>query len=136
MGTKYFSSLNLPVNRIKLFSENSTKTLQKFFFSFKIHIAYTILQSQKPKKYQFFALSKRGRTNCTSQKSASTSFLLKYISDESCNIHSCFLVNFVFSETLRLSASQEFRIPLQKNKTYPADCRKIAAVDSNKHDWD
>ena len=22
------------------------------------------------------------------------------------------------------------------NKTYPADCRKIAAVDSNKHDWD
>ena len=23
-----------------------------------------------------------------------------------------------------------------KNKTYPADCRKIAAVDSNKHDWD
>ena len=21
-------------------------------------------------------------------------------------------------------------------KTYPADCRKIAAVDSNKHDWD
>ena len=23
-----------------------------------------------------------------------------------------------------------------KEKTYPADCRKIAAVDSNKHDWD
>ena len=23
-----------------------------------------------------------------------------------------------------------------ENKTYPADCRKIAAVDSNKHDWD
>ena len=23
-----------------------------------------------------------------------------------------------------------------KQKTYPADCRKIAAVDSNKHDWD
>ena len=22
------------------------------------------------------------------------------------------------------------------NQTYPADCRKIAAVDSNKHDWD
>ena len=22
------------------------------------------------------------------------------------------------------------------SKTYPADCRKIAAVDSNKHDWD
>ena len=21
-------------------------------------------------------------------------------------------------------------------KTYPADCRKIAAVDSNKHEWD
>ena len=21
-------------------------------------------------------------------------------------------------------------------QTYPADCRKIAAVDSNKHDWD
>ena len=21
-------------------------------------------------------------------------------------------------------------------ETYPADCRKIAAVDSNKHDWD
>ena len=21
-------------------------------------------------------------------------------------------------------------------KTYPADCQKIAAVDSNKHDWD
>ena len=24
----------------------------------------------------------------------------------------------------------------KKSKTYPADCRKIAAVDSNKHDWD
>ena len=23
-----------------------------------------------------------------------------------------------------------------KNETYPADCRKIAAADSNKHDWD
>ena len=23
-----------------------------------------------------------------------------------------------------------------KLKTYPADCRKIAAIDSNKHDWD
>ena len=23
-----------------------------------------------------------------------------------------------------------------RSKTYPADCRKIAAVDSNKHDWD
>ena len=23
-----------------------------------------------------------------------------------------------------------------KDKTYPADCRTIAAVDSNKHDWD
>ena len=22
------------------------------------------------------------------------------------------------------------------SQTYPADCRKIAAVDSNKHDWD
>ena len=22
------------------------------------------------------------------------------------------------------------------SETYPADCRKIAAVDSNKHDWD
>ena len=22
------------------------------------------------------------------------------------------------------------------NKTYPADCRNTAAVDSNKHDWD
>ena len=27
------------------------------------------------------------------------------------------------------------RLLLDK-KTYPADCRKIAAVDSNKHDWD
>ena len=26
--------------------------------------------------------------------------------------------------------------PIQKIETYPADCRKIAAVDSNKHDWD
>ena len=25
---------------------------------------------------------------------------------------------------------------IQKIETYPADCRKIAAVDSNKHDWD
>ena len=25
---------------------------------------------------------------------------------------------------------------LLRFKTYPADCRKIAAVDSNKHDWD
>ena len=24
----------------------------------------------------------------------------------------------------------------QINETYPADCRKIAAVESNKHDWD
>ena len=24
----------------------------------------------------------------------------------------------------------------QEVKTYPADCRKIAAVDFNKHDWD
>ena len=24
----------------------------------------------------------------------------------------------------------------KKNRTYPADCRKIAAVDTNKHDWD
>ena len=24
----------------------------------------------------------------------------------------------------------------QKRETYPADCRKKAAVDSNKHDWD
>ena len=23
-----------------------------------------------------------------------------------------------------------------QEQTYPADCRKIAAVDSNKHDWD
>ena len=23
-----------------------------------------------------------------------------------------------------------------ESETYPADCRKIAAVDSNKHDWD
>ena len=23
-----------------------------------------------------------------------------------------------------------------KSQTYPADCRKIAAIDSNKHDWD
>ena len=23
-----------------------------------------------------------------------------------------------------------------ENQIYPADCRKIAAVDSNKHDWD
>ena len=22
------------------------------------------------------------------------------------------------------------------NETYPANCQKIAAVDSNKHDWD
>ena len=29
---------------------------------------------------------------------------------------------------------QEERVRSQK--TYPADCRKIAAVDSNKHDWD
>ena len=26
--------------------------------------------------------------------------------------------------------------PKIKTKTYPADCRKTAAVDSNKHDWD
>ena len=24
----------------------------------------------------------------------------------------------------------------ERKETYPADCRKIAAVDSNKHDWD
>ena len=24
----------------------------------------------------------------------------------------------------------------KNRKTYPADCRKIVAVDSNKHDWD
>ena len=27
------------------------------------------------------------------------------------------------------------KIQSKKLKTYPADCRKIAAVDSNKHDW-
>ena len=26
--------------------------------------------------------------------------------------------------------------PFRKGETYPADCRKLAAVDSNKHDWD
>ena len=31
----------------------------------------------------------------------------------------------------------EYRIIERKDqRTYPADCRKIAAVDSNKHDWD
>ena len=30
-------------------------------------------------------------------------------------------------------SSQTWR---SRQKTYPADCRKIAAVDSNKHDWD
>ena len=33
------------------------------------------------------------------------------------------------------SKSLDCKKPVQ-NKTYPADCRKIAAVDSNKHDWD
>ena len=28
------------------------------------------------------------------------------------------------------------KILSKKLKTYPADCWKIAAVDSNKHDWD
>ena len=27
-------------------------------------------------------------------------------------------------------------LQLKRFQTYPADCRKIAAVDSNKHDWD
>ena len=27
------------------------------------------------------------------------------------------------------------RMQSNQVKTYPADCRKIAAVDSNKHDW-
>ena len=36
-----------------------------------------------------------------------------------------------------LSNKSEDNILLVHNfQTYPADCRKIAAVDSNKHDWD
>ena len=36
-------------------------------------------------------------------------------------------------EEKRKMAKQKISI---KKETYPADCRKIAAVDSNKHDWD
>ena len=38
----------------------------------------------------------------------------------------CFLIN-----CLHISQAVESNF-----KTYPADCRKIAAIDSNKHDWD
>ena len=35
-----------------------------------------------------------------------------------------------------LATSWSGKIEGQTTQTYPADCRKIAAVDSNKHDWD
>ena len=38
--------------------------------------------------------------------------------------------------TIGSKPSQVCHISVIKIKTYPADCRKIAAVDSNKHDWD
>ena len=30
----------------------------------------------------------------------------------------------------------QYQYSFSNRETYPADCRKIAAVDSNKHDWD
>ena len=48
--------------------------------------------------------------------------------------------NFVWEQLNKLHLGVIYYIPLRSdmviNKTYPADCRKIAAVDSNKHDWD
>ena len=38
-------------------------------------------------------------------------------------------------EALEKTRSQTHLRKINK-QTYPADCRKIAAVDSNKHDWD
>ena len=36
----------------------------------------------------------------------------------------------------KISAKSKQSKKKKEEKTYPADCRKIAAVDSNKHDWD
>ena len=38
--------------------------------------------------------------------------------------------------TIPLDYNTSTKIIWKTKKTYPADCRKIAAVDSNKHDWD
>ena len=35
-----------------------------------------------------------------------------------------------------LTLPEASRLDFADSITYPADCRKIAAVDSNKHDWD
>ena len=34
------------------------------------------------------------------------------------------------------SKAEQIKLCTKRYETYPADCRKIAAVDSNKHDWD
>ena len=44
--------------------------------------------------------------------------------------------NLTFSALLSEQMQNEKRASDDETKTYPADCRKIAAVDSNKHDWD
>ena len=40
------------------------------------------------------------------------------------------------SQMVSKKESEKKSIAPAELKTYPADCRKIAAVDSNKHDWD
>ena len=42
----------------------------------------------------------------------------------------CSIMNLL-RKSINKSFSNDFEI-----RTYPADCRKIAAIDSNKHDWD
>ena len=54
---------------------------------------------------------------------------------------SCRLKSTEGEETLKTEVKLKHlkKIHLKKLRivqTYPADCRKIAAVDSNKHDWD
>ena len=41
-----------------------------------------------------------------------------------------------YQKALELRTPKDFLKSNANIKTYPADCRKIAAVDSNKHDWD
>ena len=46
-------------------------------------------------------------------------------------------ITYFLQETfIKFSEPKFYTVQTKILKTYPADCRKIAAVDSNKHDWD
>ena len=47
-----------------------------------------------------------------------------------------FITELSSTHDVKVIATQENKCFGQSFETYPADCRKIAAVDSNMHDWD